>query len=595
MQPRNSRQPIQSTRPARSLQRLRLWYGFIIVVGCIFVVRSFYLQVIRHDYYQKAAFRSQLKEYDVQAERGTIKARNGDDIVPLVLNETLYTVFADPKFIKDPKQTAEKVQSIVGGDTKEYQSLLELKNKRYVVLAKRINKDSKKKVDELKIKGLGTRDAVYRTYPDNQLAGQVLGFVNDDGEGKYGIEEALNKELGGSPGRLKAITDAQGVPLPANKDNIITEPQNGKDVVLTLDIGVQQQVEEILKSSVEETKAKSATVVILDPYSGAVKAMASYPSYNPAEYSKVTDASLFNNRAVSAPIEVGSIMKTLTTAAALNQGVVSPSTSYFDPSFFRVDDATIKNVEEDGGAGTKTVEDILKLSLNTGATWLLMQMGGGEINQKARSTWHDYMTNHYQLGKTTGIEQGFEEPGFIPSPSEGFGLNITYANTAFGQAMTATPLQMGAAFASAINGGTYYQPRLVDEFVTSDGKIEKKKPHIVKDDVVNDTVSTQLVDMLVATLYGNRFTYGAQLVPTNFTIGGKTGTAQISKPEGGYYEDRFNGTYVGFVGGDKPEYVIAVEVVEPKVVGYAGAKAAAPVFLKTANMLINSHGISPKQ
>jgi stage V sporulation protein D (sporulation-specific penicillin-binding protein) len=576
------------------LQRIRWWYGILLFVGAVIVVRLFYLQVIRHDYYQKSAFKSQLKQYEIPAERGSISARNGDQTVPLVLNETLYTLFADPKYIKEHHSYADQIQKIIGGDANKYEQLLKTPDTRYVVLAKKLTREQNDQIEKLKLKGIGTREAQYRTYPDGQLAAQVLGFVNEDNEGKYGIEQALDAELKGAPGRLKAITDAQGVPLPANKDNLVESPQAGKKIVLTLDIGIQQQVEDILKAGVEGTKAKNGSATVIDVKTGAIRAMASYPTYNPSEYYKVEDGNAFNNNAVAAPLEVGSVMKALTTAAALDAGVVTPATTYYDPSFYKIDDATIRNVEEDGGAGQKSVRDILGLSLNTGATWLLMQMGGGEINAKARLTWNDYMVNRYQLGKQTGIEQGFEAEGYIPDPRNGQGLNLTYANSAFGQGMTATPLQMGAAFSAVVNGGTYYKPHLIEKEIDGNGKETVIRPEVVRSGVVKPEVSQEIQDMLEYTLYSNRFVYGASLVPTTYGIGGKTGTAQISKPEGGYYDDRFNGTYLGFVGGNDPQYVIVVEVTEPHVVGYAGAKAAAPIFLKVANMLINSYDVDPK-
>jgi cell division protein FtsI/penicillin-binding protein 2 len=568
-----------------------------VFVTALCIVRTFYLTVIKHDYYQKAAFRSQLKQYQIPAERGVISAYSDGKVVPLVLNETLYTLYADPTFVKNPSDHAQKIQQAIGGDTSKYEQLLRTKDTKYVVLATKLSTEQQKKVTSLHLKGVGTRDASFRAYPDGKLAAQVLGFVNGEGEGKYGIEEALNKELQGTPGELKAITDAQGVPLPANKDNVITQPKPGTQVVLTIDVGLQEQVEDVLKRQVESTKAKAGSVVIMDPSSGAIKAMANYPTYDPSQFAKVTDGNLFNNSAVSEPIEVGSIMKPLTAVAALDKGVVQPTTSYFDPSFFKVDDATIKNVEEDGGAGTKDVQDILRLSLNTGATWLLMQMGGGEINKKARETWHDYMVNRFQFGKPTGIEQGFEAPGYIPDPNKGFGLDVTYANTSFGQGMLATPLQMSAAFSTAVNGGTYHQPHLVDKRIHADGR-EEMNNTAAQANLIKPTASKQLRDMLVHALYSNRGTYGASLVPTTYIIGGKTGTAQIADPKGGYYDDKFNGTYLGFVGGPStdqaPQYVVAVQIIEPKVVGYAGAKAAAPTFLQVAQVLINNFDVVPK-
>ena len=332
----------------------------------------------------------------------------------------------------------------------------------------------------------------------------------------------------------------------------------------------------------------------MDPNTGAIKAMANYPSYNPAEFFKVEDQNLFNNANVSSPLEVGSIMKPLTVAAALQQGAIKVSDEYDDPGFFKIDNAVVENVEEVAGAAHRTVTDILTRSLNTGATWVLMQMGGGEINEKARVAWHDYMVNHYQLGKLTGIEQGYEAEGSFPDPKDGFGLNIQYANTSFGQGLTATPLQMGAALSSIINGGTYYRPHLVESVTDKDGKTTVKKPESVKTGVISDKVSGEIRSLMEAVVNRNHAVYKLQTIPAGYSIGGKTGTAQITKPGGGYYEDKYNGMFYGFVGGDNPQYVIVVRVNEPKIPGYAGSQAAGPIFSNLAVMLINNFNVAPK-
>jgi cell division protein FtsI (penicillin-binding protein 3) len=577
------------------IQRIRTWYALLLLLGGLFTIRLFYLQVIRHDYYQKSANFSQLKQYEVPASRGIIEAKSGDQTVPLVLNETLFTLFADPKFVKDPSAAASAIQGAIGGSKDDYERKIKNPDSpRYMILAKRLTRAQHEKIEKLALKGIGTREAQYRTYPDGQLAAQLLGFVNDDGDGKYGLEQALDKDLKGTPGQLKAITDASGVPLAANKDNVVIAPKSGEKLTLTVDIGLQQQVEEIVKKAVEDTKSTSGNAFILDANSGAVRAMAGYPTFNPAEYYKVDKPEVFNNMAVSSPLEVGSVMKPLTAAAAINLGVVNPRTSYADPGYYKIDGATVTNIEEDGGAATRTVTDVLKYSLNTGATWLLMQMGGGEINKQARTTWNDYMVNHYMLGKQTGIEQGYEAEGIIPDPVNGYGLNITYANSAFGQGMTATPIQMGAAFASIVNGGRYYKPTLIESKTDSTGKVTKQSTQSTKNNVISSGVSSQIVDMLETTYEYNRVVYGMRTTRPEYSIGGKTGTAQISKPTGGYYDDQFNGMYLGFVGGDKPQYVIVVRMNEPKIKGYAGSRAAAPVFVTLANMLIDSYGVTPK-
>jgi cell division protein FtsI/penicillin-binding protein 2 len=575
------------------LRRINLWYVAILLVLGTFGIRLFYLQVIRHDYYKKTALSGQLKQYEIPAERGLIEAHDGDGVVPIVLNEKRYTLFADPKYIKDAAGSAAKIQKIIGGKQQTYEDLMKL-NTRYAVLAKKLSRQQKDQLDKLEIKGLGTREGSIRTYPQGDLAAQLLGFVDDEGMGKYGLEQALNKQLQGTPGQLNAITDAQGVPLVANRDNIITPPKSGNRVRLTIDVSMQRQLEDILKTGLNHAQSKTGGALIIDPNTGAVKAMANYPTYNPAEFYKVEDGNAFNNGVVSSPLEVGSIMKPLTAAAALNQGVVSPNTTYYDPSHYKIGDATITNIEEDGGPGTRSVADILQLSLNTGATWLLMQMGGGEVNAKARNVWHDYMVNHYRFGQATGIEQGYEANGTIPDPNDGFGLDITYANTAFGQGMTATPLQMGAALSAIINGGNYFQPHLVEQQTDANGRVSKTGSKVLRDNVVSQKVSNEMIKLMEGVVGRNYRLYGFTSLDPRYSIGGKTGTAEIAKPGGGYYDDKFNGTFMGFVGGDKPEYVIVVRVDEPGIGGYAGSKAAAPVFSSLANMLINNFNVSPR-
>jgi cell division protein FtsI/penicillin-binding protein 2 len=576
------------------IRRIRIWYALLLVLCAVFIIRLFYLQVIRHNYYQTAALTGQLKQYEIPAERGVIEAHNGASSVPIVLNEMRYTLYADPVYVHDYRKVADEIARAIGGDAGEYEKKLRTPNTRYVVLVKKLDKPQSEKVDALKLKGIGTRGVPYRTYPQGSLAAQLLGFVNDEGEGKYGIEQSLDKELKGTPGQLKAITDAQGVPLAANRENVMTEPKQGERLVLTIDIGMQQQLEDMLKAGLDRAKSDSGGALILDAKTGAIKAMANYPTYNPSEFFKVENGATFNNATVSDPLEVGSIMKPLTAAAALDLGVVNKDTTYFDPSKYKVDDATVSNIEEDGGPGTHSVRDILQLSLNTGATWLLMQMGGGQINQQARQRWYDYLTKHYQLGKPTGIEQGYESGGTIPDPNDGYGLNIQYANTAFGQGMTATPLQMAAALASVVNGGTYYQPHLIDKTITDKGE-QVHAPKIIASNVVKPEVSSTVKEMMEYTVQKNRLTYGFKQDFPAYSIGGKTGTAEVAKPEGGYYDDVFNGTFMGFVGGDEAQYVILVRVNKPKIGGYAGSKAAAPLFVDLTGMLINNFGVTPKK
>lgn len=580
-----------------SVYRIRLFYIILVIVAVIFGLRLFYLQVIKHDFYQQQAQAAQLKQYEIPAERGAIYAYDGGEIVPVVLNEILYRVTADPDIIDNPQEVATELSTVLQVPVEELSQKLSTENSRYEVLANKQTKEVKEAIDALGLPGIFTNEKIsQRVYIQGDIAGQLLGFVNDAGEGQYGVEEYLQERLRGTPGRVKALTDQNNVPLLATGDNVQTDPIDGEDIVLTIDVSMQRQLEDILEKGLKRAKSESGSAIIIDPKTGAVKAMANYPSYDPAKFTEVEDAELYQNAAVSSPLEPGSIMKTLTTAAALDSGSVSPGQTYYDPGFITVDGARIENVVESSGAGTRSLADILRLSLNTGATWLLKQMGGGELNEQGRKVWHTYMVDHYQFGKRTGIEQGppleegTEAQGIIPNPDEGFGLNIRFANTSFGQGMTATPLQMVAAVASAVNGGTYYQPTLLSGTLDEEDQFNTKSPVIRRNNVVSDETSKELRKLMQNVVNNNN----PNAVREGYNIGGKTGTAEIANPAGGYYEDRFNGTYVGFVGGDEPDYVITVRANEPKAPGYAGSIAGRPIFAEISNMLIDNFTISRK-
>jgi cell division protein FtsI/penicillin-binding protein 2 len=582
---------------AQSVRRIRWWYGVLLLVIIAFGLRLFYVQIIRYDHYHAVALSDQLKQYQVPATRGLIEAYESGATVPIVLNQTLYTLYADPTLVTNPASDADKVAKVIGGSASQYQQDMQISSTRYVVLAKKLTAQQSSQILGYKLPGIGTQAQDYRTYPDGSLASQVLGFVNDDGAGEYGVEQALNTELAGKPGQLKAITDASGVPLVASSNNINIKPVPGNNVVLTLDMGMQAQMEQILSNEAKATKSQLISALIMDPNTGAIKAMANYPTYDPSNYASVTDPSVFNNATVSNPIEVGSIMKTLTTSAALDQGVIQPNTTFYDPAHWVIDGFNVTDIEQDGGPGVRSIADILNLSLNTGATWMLMQMGGGQINQKARDAWYNYMVNRFQLGKPTGIEQGYESPGYVPSPNDnGAGIDLTYANTAFGQAMTVTAVQMGAALSSVLNGGTYYQPHLVSQTIEANGTTITTQPKIVKSGVVAPKVGQELIPLMQYVVQQHLLSGFSYLnFGSNYLVGGKTGTAQIALPGGGYSGTQFNGTYVGFVGGNtKPQYVIVVYAIEPTVPGYAGSYAGQPVFADLAHMLINDGYATPK-
>jgi cell division protein FtsI/penicillin-binding protein 2 len=290
-------------------------------------------------------------------------------------------------------------------------------------------------------------------------------------------------------------------------------------------------------------------------------------------------------------------MKVMTTAAALDQGIIQPGTTFYDPAHWIVDGFNITDIEEDGGPRQQSIASTLNLSLNTGATWMLMQMGGGQINSKARTAWYNYLTNHFRLGHPTGVEQGYEADVAVPKPQDnGAGINLTYAEMSFGQGLQMTALQMAAADSSILNGGTYYAPYLVDKTIAGNGQTTTTQPKVLARNVVSPKVSQEmlpLMEYVVQQHLAEGFSY-LNFSP-NYIVGGKTGTAQIAQPGGTYYADKFNGTYVGFVGGDKPQYVVVVFNMQPNVAGYAGSYGGQPVFGDLAHMLIDNSYVTPKK
>ncbi len=583
----------------KAVSRVQLMYGILMVIVVLFGLRLFYVQVIHYNYYKNAALNDQLKQYEIPASRGIIEGYDGESVVPIVLNQELYTLYADPTYINDPSHIASQIASVIGGNTNFYIKQMRTTNTHYVILATKLNTNQSQNILALKIPGIGTQGQDYRAYPDGSLASQILGFVNANGQGQYGLEQAMNQDLSGKPGQVKAVTDVNGIPLAATKGNVETVPTNGDNIVTTVNLPMQAQVEQILKNEYQKTNSQGLSAIVMNPNNGQIVAMANYPTYDPNNYQSVTNSSLFENAAIDNAIEPGSSMKTLTTPAALDMGVIQPDTTFYDPAHWVIDGFNITDIEQDGGPREQSIASILSLSLNTGATWMLMQMsqpGGTQINQHGIESWYNYMVNHFRLGQTTGIEQGYESAGYVPQPDmTDPSIDLTYANTAFGQGVQVTALQMAAAFSSVINGGTYYQPTFISQIINPNGQVNINQPKILEQHTVKSIVGAEMIPLLenVVTTYLNEG-FSFMSFPSDYMVGGKTGTAQIANPTGGYYSDKFNGTYVGFVGGNEPQYVIVVFNIEPNVPGYAGAYGGQPVFADIAHMLINDSFVSPK-
>jgi len=574
--------------------RTRILVGLMITLGVIFVVRLFQLQVLQHDYYQQQAILEHTTKFSIPASRGLIYAHDGiDKFAPLVLNEPVYTVYADPTYVKDASKVSAAMRRIAGGNvTEKFEDRLKDEKLRYTVLARQVSKTQADLIKKENLDGVGLQQEAKRVYPEDQLASQTLGFVNGEGEGQYGIEQALNGDLGGKNGLLKAVTDVHGIPLSVGSENVQTAPQNGKNVVLTIDRNIQSKTEQILKAGLDKAKATKGSLLVMDPNNGRILAMANWPTYNPNDIKNVSDYSVLTNKAVSDPYEPGSVIKALTMAVGLNEGKIEPNTTYNNTTTTKVQDATIRNVLT-SPTGQITMTQVLGYSFNTGVVQVLRWLGGNEINYKGKETLYKYFTEHFMFGQKTGVKLAGEVAGDIVSPDDPQGGDVRYANMSFGQGMSANMVQVLNAFAASINGGTYYEPQIVDGYLGADLKAFTSEPSkIKKTGSISQDASAKLRQMLHDAREGSSVAHGEK---GGYYIGGKTGTAQVYDPKtGNYSETETIGSYLGFGGQDKPQYVIMVRVDDARNGGYSGSAAAAPIFTELSNWMLDYLQIQPK-
>lgn len=574
-------------------KRSRTLMYIVFAVGAVIIMRLFYVQVIMHDYYEAEAAKAHIGKFTIPASRGEIYALDGnDDPVPLVLNEPSYTAYADARYIKDVDKTVEVLRKIAGGNVVDgFDEAIKDSTKPYVVLAKQLNKQQAELLKKEDLTGVGLQEGERRVYPEGQLAAQVLGFVNGEGKGQYGIEEGLGSELAGTPGLLKAVTDVNGIPISVGQESVQTPAINGTSVVLSIDRNIQSYVEQALKAGLERVNATKGSVIVVNPNNGQVMAMASLPTYDPGNYAATEDFSAFQNATISDPYEAGSVMKSLSMATGLNEGAVTPEATYTNTGSVKVADAVIKNAENDH-LGVLTMSQVIKYSYNTGMVFVLGQLGGGEINLAARQKLYQYYTDRFFLGRPTGISLAGEAAGKVIPPDDPQGGPVRYANMTFGQGMTVTLLQESMAFAAAINGGVYYNPQILAGRLNEDGSLSPVATSVRKSDVISKDTSEKLRGMLQ---WARSTSAQGRLDKQGYYIGGKSGTAQVYDAAiGTYSETNTIGSYIGFGGQKHPEYVIMVRVDDSHTGDFAGTAAAGPIFADVSNWLLDYLKIKPR-
>lgn len=576
---------VKQMRKRTDLIRVLLALCFILIVA-----RMYDLQIISHQKYVDLAMSQQTMQNTIFAKRGEIYMMDGDNTTPVVMNEKVYTISVDPFLLrseggKELKEDEAKIDQLVQGyAVNTWDKVFANEASRYAVIAKNVPYERAKQIKEAKITGVYAQGSTKRVYPEGDLAAQVLGFVNADGKGQYGIEGSLNKELTGVNGILKTVKDVNNIPLTIGKNNVRVPAQDGKNVVLSIDRNIQKKTEDAIKTTIEKFHVTNASAVVMNPRNGQILAMAGTPTYNPAEYAKVTDARAFQTDVTMSAFNPASVCKTFALAAAVDSGVMTPETTYNNTDLVTIDGWPIQNAIK-GHTGIISMQEVLTYSLNTGSIQALRLLGGSEteITYQGKEKLYDYYYNRFGLGKYTGIELA-ESKGTVIPPTDIDGTNARYANMTFGQSLDLTMIQVATAFSAVVNGGDYYTPTLVA------GEI--KNGEFVRDvlkDRDHQAIEASTSETMRKMLHTARLVFpNVKYYDEGVYVGGKTGTAQVVK-NGKYTFDETIATYIGYGARsetDYPEYVIMTKVWEDNR-RLDGGMNAKPIFDEISQFMVN--------
>ncbi len=575
------------------MNRLNLLYVIIIVIAVAILSRLFYWQFLSD---VEKRIPSDLNPEEIPAPRGEILS---SDNYPLATNEEAYLIYATPKVIKDPVQTASDIAPYLLPDlfatvsassdsnlvaqkdlkVKEVEKTIleKLTNESlyWVLLKRKITSASKNKIAALKINGLGFERDDRRFYPEGSMAAQVLGFVGSDkfgnDTGYFGLEGYYNRILKGKPGRSSNNLDPKGFPILTGKLNS-TQPQEGTSLVTTIDRSVQFIVEKNLEAAVEKYGARDGTVIVMDPKSGDILAMATYPSYDPASFQEYKQE-LYRNPAVADNYEPGSTFKVITMSSALDLNLVTPSSRCNVCTGPRAIGGFEISTWNKKYYPNSTMTDIIAHSDNVGMTFVSQKLG--------LDRFYNYITK-FGFGKLTGIDLEEESPGVVHPKSDW--REIDLATAAFGQGLAVTPIQIAQGVAAVANGGRLVSPRIVSGTLTK-GKTQQY-PQSQQVQVISSRAASQMTEMMVNAVDRGE---AQAFKPKGYRIAGKTGTAQI--PVSGHYdENKTIASFVGFAPVHEAKFVMLVRFTEPTSSPF-GSETAAPTFFKIARELFNYYGI----
>ena len=571
--------------------RMALFCGILSLSMGLVVSSGYDLMIRDGENWLELAEQQRQRRLRVRPKRGLIYDRNGSALAASI---EVPTVSLDAKELlrgvdsteipRVARQSAALIAAALDLEPAKVERKI-LSKRRWTWLRRRASAEQVEAIRRLskgegteRIRGLLIEGEPMRFYPRRELLGPLLGFVSPDGKGRDGLEYSLNEQLEGHPDQLRGLRDRSGRLIFA--DGIEDERAfAGHNVQLTIDQGIQFAAERQLAASARAFEAKAGSVVVIDPKTGEILALASYPGFNPNDY-RQSEPIERRNRAVSDTFEPGSTMKIFTVAAGLEEkSLTATEQLYCEKGAMRVDNVTIRDTHP---SEWLPVSQILAQSSNICAAKIGLKLGERDLYESLR---------RFGFGQQTGLPLPGEASGTLRPRGRPW-VQVETASASFGQGISVTNVQLAMATAAIANGGELMEARLIKKVTTADGEVVSESSPRVRRRVVSERVAKQLAEMLVAVTEDGG-TGGEAAIP-GFRVAGKTATAQKADPRSGRYSlDNYVASFTGFVPAHDPEVVIAVTMDEPRV-EHAGGSVAAPVFRRVAEMVLRYRGVLPK-
>ncbi|MFM2381630.1 MAG: hypothetical protein RLZZ76_397 [Candidatus Parcubacteria bacterium] len=565
-----------------AILRIRIITGVVLFLALILIGRLYHLQVMLHDVYAEKATRQYVHTVRDLYSRGSVffTARDGEKVSAATIAAG-YVLAIDPTRIQDVAKTYDALNAVYPISRELFFEKAVQTDKTYRELAERVSSEDGAKIEALQLTGVQLYRTQWRYYPGDDLASRIIGFIGytaDDGNtlaGRYGLERYYDEVLTREDGRVSVNFFAE---IFSNIGSVIFDTTKSRtgDIITSIEPTVARMLDRELQKVQDTYSSKLTGGIIINPKTGEIYALNAIPTFN---LNDKKDASIeaFRNPLVEDVYEMGSIIKALTMAAGLDSGAVAPSTTYYDAGHIDLDTYTIKNY--DGrGRGTVNMQQVLNQSLNTGVSFIVKTMG--------KNKFRDYFYK-LKIASETGIDLPNETYGLIEnlkSPRD-----VEYATASFGQGIAITPIATVRALSSLANGGTLVTPHLATKIEYQDGT-SKEIVYPEGDRVFSKETSEEISRMLTGVV--DEALGGGKVKLEHYSIAAKTGTAQIAKPTGGYYDDRYLHSFFGYFPAYDPQYLVFLYTVEPKGVKYASETLTAP-FMELAKFLLNYYNVPP--